>query len=92
MGDEYGLVFDFNIDGHQLDDLTPQQIFVLGFEMAQIWHALSEPGDALRVEMMIRPGNVYRARAACKKLGWAMRSRAMVDGWVEIVAHRESAE
>lgn len=90
--EEYGLVFSFDIDGHQLDGLSPQEIFVLGFEMAQIWRALSEPGDVLRVELMIRPSNVYRARAACKKLGWTMRSRAVVDGWVEIVAHRESAE
>lgn len=84
---EYGLVFDFGIDGHQLDGLTPQEIFVLGFEMAQIWERLSDM-DGVRVKLAIRPGNLYRARTACAKLGWSMTSQMIADNWVEIEAVR----
>lgn len=37
---EYGLIKSFDIDNGELEGLGPQEIFVLGYELAQIDHKL----------------------------------------------------
>lgn len=36
MDREFGLIESFNIDNGELDGLTPQEVFVLGYQLASI--------------------------------------------------------
>lgn len=56
----------FDIDDGQLDGLTPQTIFVLGYELSDISRQLSEPTAFTR---LIHAENKARIEKACKAAG-----------------------
>lgn len=61
----FGLIRPFDIDDGQLDGLTPQQCFVLGYELAQIDHRLTMP-DAIEGQL-VHAENRDRIEGACVK-------------------------
>lgn len=56
----------FGIDNGELDGLTPQQIFVLGFEACQIDDILSRDDAA---EKLVHAGSADRIRRWCDEDG-----------------------
>lgn len=59
---EFGLVKSFCIDNGELDGLTPQECFVLGYELAQI-DAELKAGGAIRKP--VHAANRERIEASC---------------------------
>lgn len=60
---EFGLQKSFGIDSGELDDLTPQQCFVLGYELAQVDSLLS--GDEA-IRKPVNADNRERIESACR--------------------------
>lgn len=63
---EYGLVKSFDIDNGELDGISPQQCFVLGYELAQI-DALLTSGATF--ERPVHAANRSRIEKACRDAG-----------------------
>lgn len=59
----FGLIKSFGIDDGQLDDISRQQCFVLGYELAQI-DQLLESGEPIR--RSVNAGNRERIEASCR--------------------------
>lgn len=70
---EFGLVKSFGIDGGELDGLSPQECFVLGYELGQIDSLLKGPDE---FRQPVHAENQSRIELACKdarrkfKLTW----------------------
>jgi hypothetical protein len=62
----FGLVKPFGIDDGELDGLSPQQCFVLGYELAQIDAAL-EAGNV--ISKLVHAANRERISKACRDAG-----------------------
>ncbi len=85
MKKDFGLIRPFDIDDGELDDKTPQECFVLGYELALI-DRLIEDGSA--IDRMIHAENQDRIESALIKAG---RQYAFVwpkddvsEGWIQI--------
>ncbi len=63
---KFGLVKSFQIDNGELDGHSAQEIFVLGYELAQIDQLLKE---AVSVQLPVHAGNRDRIIAACVDAG-----------------------
>jgi hypothetical protein len=59
---EFGLVKSFDIDDGQLDGMSPQECFVLGYELAEIDWLLKR---GKRFKKMVHGANVQRIHSAC---------------------------
>jgi hypothetical protein len=62
----FGLIKRFDIDDGELDSLSAQECFVLGYELAQIDAAL-EHGDEIRKP--VHADNRARIESACRDAG-----------------------
>jgi Ser/Thr protein kinase RdoA (MazF antagonist) len=60
---EFGLKKSFGIDGGELDGLSPQECFVLGYELALVDHLLTT-GQSIR--QPVHADNRDRIEASCK--------------------------
>jgi hypothetical protein len=67
---EFGLIKSFDIDNGELDGLSAQEIFVLGYELAQIDYELS--GEA-EINKPVHADNRQRITKACEDSGRAYR-------------------
>ncbi len=63
---DFGMIRPFDIDSGQLDGLTPQQCFVLGYELALVDESLKACGA---FERLIHAENKDRITAECDKQG-----------------------
>lgn len=87
---EYGMVRSFGIDSGELDGLRPAEIFVLGYELAQVDHEI-ESGSP--IDRMIHAENADRIRRYLEKLGrtgvisWAAND--VSEGWCRLVVRGE---
>lgn len=94
MGDpgdaDFNLVFDFGIDSHELDGLTPQQVFTLGHEFGMVWRDLrmaKEMSAAVTLSWLIHTANVYRCKRACAHHGAITTSSpGGAEGWMLLEA------
>lgn len=60
---DFGLVKTFDIDDGQLDGLSPQECFVLGYELAAIDHMLTRPH---RISLPVHAANKDRIAKSCE--------------------------
>ena len=67
---EFGLKKSFGIDDGELDGLSSQQCFVLGYELAQIDHLLEGKSE---IRKPVHADNRLRIEAACQDSGRAHR-------------------
>ena len=63
---QYGLIKSFGIDDGELDNISPQQCFVLGYELAQIDQLLTHPAA---ISKPVNAANRERIEAACRQSG-----------------------
>lgn len=63
---EYGLVLGFGIDDGQLDGLSPQGCFVLGFEFAEVFSSVL---DRLSIDRPVHSQNAERIRSLLESKG-----------------------
>lgn len=63
---EFGLIERFFIDDGELEGLTPQECFVLGYEMAEV-SALADKDEGF--QKMVHAQNNQRLKAALAKRG-----------------------
>lgn len=71
----------FGIDGDELDGLSPQQCFVIGFEFAIVHKSMMRQG---LYSMPIHPENVDRIRKAAAKRGIDIEIKAYDDNWFHL--------
>lgn len=62
----FGLKKSFGIDNGELDGLRPQEVFVLGYELAQIDHLLERDDP---IHKPVHADNRARIETACKDAG-----------------------
>jgi len=74
---EFGLVESFDIDNGELDGLTPQNCFVLGFELAQIIALARHPGGSQRP---VHLANKARIEKHLRKAPRQFKLEYMPDG------------
>lgn len=63
---EFGLIKSFDIDDGQLSDLSPQECFVLGYELAEIDGLLKKPQAIYKP---VHSENRERLEKACADIG-----------------------
>lgn len=63
---EYGLLKPFDIDQGELQQLSQQECFVLGYELADIDHLLKSPH---LISKPVHADNKDRIEKACKEAG-----------------------
>lgn len=86
---EFGLIESFGIDGDELNGMTPQQVFVLGYELADISRRAEFSSEGW--SQPVQSANADRIRRALGKRGreWRFvwpkddRSESWVDLFVE---------
>lgn len=61
---EYGLEFSFGIDNGELDGLTPQEVFVLGYELGHLRKLLEH--EFMDKEIIVHARNKERIERALK--------------------------
>ena len=59
---EFGLIKSFQIDNGELDGLSAQETFVLGYELAQIDQLLKATSE---IRLLVHADNQERIRSAC---------------------------
>lgn len=64
---EFGLVKSFQIDHGELDGLSPQECFVLGYELAQIDHLVEEVAE--EISKPVHAKNKSRIEKTCEDAG-----------------------
>jgi len=74
--DNFELDQSFEIDNGQLDGLTPQQCFVLGYEFAHVNELLK---TGLRMSKPIHAANRQRVKDLCRKACRGFSIRWLVD-------------
>ena len=70
MSEGYELFKPFDIDDGQLDGLTAQQCFVLGYELAEVDALLKLPAE---IQKPVHAGNRERIERWCKESGREFR-------------------
>lgn len=73
---DYGLIEPFDIDNGELDGLTPQQCFVLGYELATI---SKRAVDSWAFECYVHADNIYRVSNALQKRDREFTLRPMAN-------------
>lgn len=86
MSDEYKPVTMFGIDDGELDGLTSQQCFVLGYELCLVAGSLGQtsPGESCHA---IHPENLDRIRVVAGMCHRRTTIRAYDDNWFELTIH-----
>lgn len=82
MMKDFGLKEPFDIDGEELDGMTPQQCFVLGYEFATVCARLDSP-DASDMPL-VHTDNLDRIRAAAARRSRSVEVRQAHDDWVSV--------
>ena len=86
--DGYGLQFGFDIDDGQLDGFSPQECFVLGFELGDITRRFQN-GDKFQVP--VHAANADRIRKASRIYGADIQLDWMSDdvseSWLWLIAN-----
>jgi hypothetical protein len=70
---EFGLIKSFQIDNGELDGLSPQECFVLGYELAQVDQSLkttSEIHQPVHAENQVRIESAYKDADRQYRLTW----------------------
>lgn len=67
---KFGLIKSFQIDNGELDELSPQECFVLGYELAQIDQLLKATPE---IRLPVHANNQGRIRSACDDTDRAYR-------------------
>lgn len=67
---DFGLIKSFDIDDGQLDGMSPQQCFVLGYELAAVDCFLKL---APRISQTVHAANKERIEKACRDAGREFR-------------------
>lgn len=67
---QYGLIKSFDIDHGELDGISNQQCFVLGYELAQIDNLLKQPAA---IRKPVNADNRERIAKACDESGRVYR-------------------
>jgi hypothetical protein len=86
---EFGLIKSFDVDDGQLDGISPQQCFVLGYELAQVDGLLAQPDAFTRI---VHAENADRIRFACReaklqfRLTWMEGDKSETWMWLEVGA------
>lgn len=82
--------FSFHVDEGELDSLTPQQIFVLGYECAQLVDWACDNSLSLyygeEAERPFHSDNIDRIKAIMKELG-IVHKIIMHDDWPSLVVY-----
>jgi len=70
---DFGLIRPFAIDNGELEGMTPQQIFVLGYELAQLDHLIDKCKYGFT--KMFHAANIERLELKLKSCdrGWEIR-------------------
>lgn len=83
---DYGLIESFQCDDGQLDGLSPAMCFTLGYEFAEICHALKLFRFGNRG--LVHVENVERLNAAAAKRGrkvtWRYYQEDQGESWVQM--------
>ena len=86
----YLLLESFEIDDGQLDGLTHQECFVLGYELSQVSHKASSDPDEFRV--LIHSENLSRVELALVKRNRTHSTTWMrndlSEGWLELLVYK----
>lgn len=85
----YSLNLPFWIDDGELDGLTPQEIFVLGFEFCSIYGSILEGGAWDQYSRPFHSENEPRVRKMCEHLGVDYSIQAHDDWPVLIIRRKE---
>lgn len=93
----YGMTFNFDIDGDKLDGLTPQRVFVLGYEvgyvrgrMSQIDENQSESDEVIYAR--VHSLNEERICRLIEESGRTVKSKMWHDDWIDITAYHENPD
>jgi len=90
---EFGLVEPFDIDDGQPLGNTPQEAFVLGYELATVHKALESSGEYLSP---VHADNRERIAKACEKSGRAFRLTWMTgdisEDWMQLWVEAKKAK
>lgn len=78
---DYELEKPFRIDNGELDEISKQQCFVLGFELAQI-DALLQSGEPFKKP--VHADNRERIEQFCKAEGVKYRLDWLTDDWMNL--------
>lgn len=80
--DKYRLVDPFDIDNGELNGLTPQEVFALGYEYGVIREKIEsrEP-----FEMQFHSDNYDRIKSLCKRREWLNWELYLHDDWPLLV-------
>ncbi len=82
---EFGLVKSFDIDNGELDEMSPQQCFVLGFELAQVDELLKQKSAISRP---VHAENQRRIEKSCQDAGRRFRLNWMpadpTESWLQL--------
>ncbi len=84
----FDLSESFNIDEDQLDGLSPQKVFVLGYELAQV---SAELGSGNKVAKPVHPQNRERIEAAAKKRDRLITFTVYHDDWLWLLTIDDEA-
>lgn len=88
---EYLLLQSFQIDDGQLDGKTPQECFVLGWELADV--CAKADANPAEFEMLIHADNIDRITEALDRRGrprivtWMKND--VSEGWVQLVVMKK---
>lgn len=87
---EYQQCEPFGIDAGELDDLSPQQCFVLGYELAQV-HRLADHITERDTEKTVHAANRERIEAALcargRQFSWTWPHDDQSEAWVFLTIH-----
>lgn len=88
---EYGLVEPFNIDNGELDGMTPQEVFVAGYQLARISEKAELSDGCFHMPFYVQ--NWDRIEAALIKRGRRFRMIRSPDDasetWCEVFVERK---
>ena len=80
---EFGLKKSFEIDNGQLDGLSPQECFVLGYELAKIDDMLESEVDGF--DQICHTANRQRIVKSCRDAGRKFRCVSILDSeWMTL--------
>ena len=80
----YDIKLDFQIDQQELENLSAQECFVLGFEYSTVYHLLNRENNAF--VMQVHASNSARIRTYARNLGRKITLGHIHHGWRELLA------
>ncbi len=79
---DYGLLEPFDIDSGELDGLTPQHVFCLGYEWRHVQEMLNA-GTPFH-NPILHAANANRVKRMCIRRGRKFKVEATADTWCSI--------